>query len=291
MWLSGAVFCDEATRCKWSCGIKPLKDGFGHSFDDKILGMKNRILTRTQTLTIRARNALARLVGGCVNCGESSEQSAFSPRLCGTCAESVDGQDAYRCGTCAVRLETDDARCLVCINAAPYLRHVGAFGDYAGALQHLILRYKFHQMLHAAPVLGDMLSVALRMYALENSPDVIIPVPQFEPLTVERGFVPLLHLLKQVDFESVWSEPPELDCAATLRVQHSQLQVSSTSEQRRKQIKNAFVVSRDLTGLKVLLVDDVYTTGATLNELARVCLGAGAVRVDALVLARARRHQ
>ena len=120
-------------------------------------------------------------------------------------------------------------------------------------------------------------------------PDVIVPVPQFDDLTHMRGFVPLLHIMQQVDVQGVWLDPPLIKSNAVIRLHHAHLQVSSAPEQRRKQIKNAFAASCDFTGQQVLLIDDVYTTGATLNELARVCLEAGAKSVDALVLARGRK--
>ena len=199
------------------------------------------------------------------------------------------GLNVHRCGRCAVILTTDDALCLPCMQSPPALRYAFAFADYHTVMQHLILNYKFHNMLHAAPVLADMLHAGLRLYAQHLRPDVLVPVPQFEGLTRTRGFVPLLHMLQQVDVHGVWSDAPMLKPNAAIRLQHTHLQVSSAPEQRRKQVKNAFAAAHDFTGQEVLLIDDVYTTGATLNELARVCLEAGAKSVDALVLARGRK--
>ncbi|AXF84629.1 hypothetical protein DTO96_100339 [Ephemeroptericola cinctiostellae] len=186
-------------------------------------------------------------------------------------------------------LMTDDALCLPCMQSPPALRHTFAFADYHTVMQHLILNYKFHNMLHAAPVLADMMHAALTLYAQHLRPDVVVPVPQFEGLTHMRGFVPLQHILQQVDLQGVWLDPPQVKANAVTRLHHAHLQVSSAPKQRRKQIKNAFAAVCDLTGQEVLLIDDVYTTGATLNELARVCLEAGAKSVDALVLARGRK--
>ena len=254
--------------------------------------MKNSILTWSRTQTIRARHRLACWVGGCVYCGGSEAACAFSPRLCTRCADQLTGLNVHRCGRCAVILMTDDALCWPCIQSPPELRYTFAFADYHMVMQHLILNYKFHNMLHAAPVLADMLRATLTLYAQHLRPDVIVPVPQFEDLTHMRGFVPLLHILQHIDLKGVWLDShvsPLIQANATIRLHHAHLQVSSTPEQRRKQIKNAFAATHDFTGQQVLLIDDVYTTGATLNELARVCLEAGAKSVDALVLARGRK--
>ncbi|TDR32578.1 ComF family protein [Hydromonas duriensis] len=250
--------------------------------------MKNSILSWSHQSTLRLRNRLARWVGGCVHCGASGRASDFSPRLCQQCADGLTGRSAYRCQSCAVVLTTNDAQCLSCLQSPPPVRYTFAFADYHGALQHLILNYKFHHMLQAAPALGDALQSTLLPYVSAHAPDLMMPVPQFNALTHQRGFVPLNHVLKQI----VWARgqpSPLLAFDASIRLHHAALQVSSSPEQRRKQIKGAFAVTRDLTGQRVLLIDDVYTTGATLHELASVCLAAGAKSVDALVLARARR--
>jgi predicted amidophosphoribosyltransferase len=76
---------------------------------------------------------------------------------------------------------------------------------------------------------------------------------------------------------------------ALMRLHHAQLQVGADKAARREQVKGAFAATIDLTGRQVLLVDDVYTSGATLNEAARICLSAGAQSVAVWVLARAGR--
>lgn len=254
-----------------------------------MFGMENRILSWTRTHALRTRNAVAGLLAGCVHCNAAGTASDISPRLCSQCADTLTGLEARRCERCAVILTSDNSLCLPCLQSPPTLRSVSAFADYNEALQHLILNYKFHGMLRAAPLLADVLQLALRDYALRLRPDIIVPVPQFEAHTLQRGFVPLVHLLKQTDGARLWAEPPELSFDALIRLHHARLQVDSTPESRHKQVKGAFAATHDFTGQNVLLIDDVYTTGATLNELAKVCLAAGAKSVDALVLARGRR--
>lgn len=76
------------------------------------------------------------------------------------------------------------------------------------------------------------------------------------------------------------------DARAAQRIRCTPDQIGNTSAQRRRNIKNAFRVTRPLHGLHIALLDDVMTTGATLAELARACRAAGAVKIEAWSAAR-----
>jgi ComF family protein len=166
---------------------------------------------------------------------------------------------------------------LDCLQNPPAFQRTQAFADYEGALQHMILAYKFHHQLKFAPLLADMLSVLLRQTTGQS---LVIPIPQMFETTQIRGFIPLWHILKQTDSNTHFA--PDV----LMRMHHKHLQVSASAEQRHRQIKGAFAVTRDLTNTHIILIDDVYTTGATLNEAAKTCLEAGAKNVECLVLAR-----
>ncbi|MGL4766811.1 MAG: ComF family protein [Formosimonas sp.] len=230
-----------------------------------------RILTRTL-------NQLAQLIGGCVHCGAHGAPSELSPRLCVDCAAHLHFAP-HRCTTCAQPLATDDAQCLPCLQQPPHFVRTDAFADYSGTLKHLIVQYKFHRKLAYAPLLADLLSHAWRDI---EPPDVVIAVPQHEAMTRQRGFIPLEYLLQCVD------NSPPVRKDAIVRVHQPHLQVGASASARRQHIKGAFAATADLTGLRVLIIDDVYTTGATLREMAAVCHAAGAAQISNLVIARAR---
>ena len=212
-----------------------------------------------------------------MHCGEKGA-SNFSPRLCPACVNQCSGIGTARCTQCAAALTTDDALCLDCLQSPQLFERTTAFADYSGVLQHIILAYKFHQQLKFAPLLADILNHTLTTQ--HTSDTLIIPIPQHDDITRTRGFVPLLPILTQTN------PPLNLEHTALIRLHHKTLQINASAAQRRTQIKGAFAATRDLSGVSALLIDDVYTTGATLNEAAKVCLEAGAKNVQCVVLAR-----
>lgn len=230
------------------------------------------------TILTRTINQLARIIGGCVHCGEHGAACVMSSRLCVSCADAI-RITPFRCRTCAAPLHTNDTQCLSCIQQPPLYTRTDAFADYSGTLQHVILQYKFHNQLAYAPLLADLLTHAWRNI---EPPDVVIPVPQHANLTRTRGFIPLEYIWQCMDNST------RFDAHAVVRLHHTNLQVGATALERRRQIKGAFSATTDLTGLRVLLLDDVYTTGATLSEMAKICIAAGAAQVHNLVIARAR---
>ena len=111
--------------------------------------------------------------------------------------------------------------------------------------------------------------------------DFLVPVPLHPKRLRRRGFNQARLLLR------VWPQTPT--DGLLVRVRHTQTQTGLNRRQRRRNIRGAFEVTDGdvVAGGRVLLVDDVFTTGATVNECARILRTAGACRVDVLTLARA----
>jgi ComF family protein len=248
-----------------------------------------RILTRSHALKTRAINLLAHWIGGCVLCGSHRARADYSSRLCAVCDAQMLGRTQHRCAGCAAALTTNDHLCLSCQQKPHAFSASHAFASYKGLAAQLILRYKFHHDLSLAPLLTDITQHGLSR--VTSKFDCIIPVPQFDALTHSRGFIPLAHILHSVNPHALVRQPqtPIILPNALMRLHHAQLQVGADKAARREQVKGAFAATIDLTGRRVLLVDDVYTSGATLNEAARICLSAGAQSVAVWVLARAGR--
>ncbi len=114
-------------------------------------------------------------------------------------------------------------------------------------------------------------------------PDLLIPVPVAKPRLILRGYNQSVvlghHLSKRLGIE--------LDSAAAKMRRQLKEQIGQSAAQRRRNLRGAFVIERDLRGRRVALIDDVMTTGATLDALARAARNAGASYVEAWALARA----
>ena len=98
--------------------------------------------------------------------------------------------------------------------------------------------------------------------------------------------------MQHIALRSIWGKTPPIYAPdALIRLHHERLQIHVKPDMRRKQVKNAFTVAdkKLFENTHVLLIDDIITTGATLNEIARVLKNAGARQVDNVVIARTRK--
>jgi len=160
-----------------------------------------------------------------------------------------------------------------------------AWGAYEGSLQESIHRWKYEGKTYLTPFFADWMAEGLNRYWEPNSFDLLIPVPLHRQRLRERGFNQALLLVKEISFRTgtpyrktiLQKKKPTIP------------QVTLSGPEREKGLRGAFHVigGEELTGKSVLLVDDVYTTGATVNECSKMLRRGGAKRVDVLTLAHA----
>jgi ComF family protein len=152
----------------------------------------------------------------------------------------------------------------------------------ASSLAHALWRFKYGR----DPSLANALGVALtESVSLDRSYDVVVPVPLHISRLRWRGFNQAVLLARPlVRRHSLYFNPFLLR-----KVRATTPQVGLARSSRKANIRGTFCAASkaDLQGTKVLLLDDVITTGATANECARTLLGAGAILVDVLSLMRA----
>jgi ComF family protein len=225
--------------------------------------------------------------------------------LCGACIERIERVPEPICQLCGLPLqaaipppflETADgqrgnpALCRACVESPPHFRRARAVALYRPGITEdgqvvpsIIRRHKYgrDQALSRAlaQCLGDMLPLN------GNDYDVVIPVPLHRRRLRWRGFNQAALLSRAVADRINCS----LDVAILARITNSPPQTSQDRSQRRQNVRGSFAVTRPdrLANRRVLLVDDVMTTGATLDECARTMLAAGAQVVDVFTLARA----
>jgi ComF family protein len=167
--------------------------------------------------------------------------------------------------------------CGACLNVPPHYARVVAPFSYVYPLDALIRAYKYGGRLAHCRLLGATLAAAA-----DHSADAIVAMPLSAARMAERGFNQALEIARAV----ASATGVALFTDACRKVVDTPPQAALPWKERAKNVRRAFVCDADLTGLRVAVVDDVLTTGATLNELARVLRKAGAVEVQGWVVAR-----
>jgi ComF family protein len=213
-------------------------------------------------------------------------------RVCAAClarAEPVPGPHCEVCGGPLESVMNAQTRCSRCIGNRPSFRRATAVARYrssaedeAGTLPALLRRHKYglDQAVGRAiaEYLGDQLPLDARDY------DVIVPIPLHRRRLWWRGFNQAALLADEVARRLGLP----LDASSIARTRYTPPQTARDHDARRRNVRRAFAVKRTarIRGLRVLLVDDVMTTGATVDECSRVILAAGAASVDVFTLAR-----
>jgi ComF family protein len=169
-----------------------------------------------------------------------------------------------------------------------YFTMARALGAYEGSLQEAIHHWKYEGKMNLTPFFAEWMAEGVKRYWDPNSLDLLIPVPLHTQRLRERGFNQALLLVR------------ELSCRTGIPYRKTILQkkkptvpqVKLSGAEREKGLRGAFRVAgkEEWVGKSILLVDDVYTTGATVNECSKVLRRGGAKRVDVLTLAHAVRN-
>ena len=194
----------------------------------------------------------------------------------------IKGPMCVVCGVPFASKVGDDRTCGKCLMKTPPFKLARSVYVYEGVVLESIHRFKYSGKVILAGPLGHLLAGAAR--GLPARPDVVVPVPLHPGRLRSRGFNQSLLLARRVS----GLIGVRLDYLSLKRTRPTRPQVNLNSRERRENVKGAFEVKKPdaFKGKKVLLVDDVLTTGSTVRECARVAKGSGA-EVFVLTLARA----
>jgi ComF family protein len=174
--------------------------------------------------------------------------------------------------------------CGLCRRGLNDFDRLRSFGAFDGALRDLLHLFKYDRVTPLARPLAQLLGVAVHNEPALRQVDAIVPVPLHPRRERARGYTQAALLAREL--ARTLGLP--LEPSALARIRDTASQTGLTPRQRRDNVRGAFAISTrsQLQGKRILLLDDVATTGATLNACARTLKRAGAVRVEALTLAR-----
>jgi ComF family protein len=203
----------------------------------------------------------------------------FEPPYCPFCGHLRDSGDNHVCETC--------------LKKRPRIRKVRAALAYQGLVPQIVPLFKYQARLSLARFFEPLMYEALERHFGKTGIHLVVPVPLHPRKLRQRGFNQSFILAR--GFERMYHQAHgtrplwQMDPFCIKRARYTRPQTGLDIAVRKKNLKNAFQVTDParVKGAHILLVDDVFTTGATCSEAAKALLKAGAGRVDVLVLARA----
>ena len=156
--------------------------------------------------------------------------------------------------------------------------------NYKGLLRNLILKYKFNDSAYLYKFFSTIIINKEKYCRILKSYDIIIPVPMYEKKFLERGYNQTELIAKDIALKIGIKLEKEL----VQKIKNTKIQSSLSKEERKKNIKNAFLVNnkKNIKNKKIIIFDDIYTTGETVNELSRVLKKSGAKEILIFVIAK-----
>lgn len=213
----------------------------------------------------------------CMLCGDAGAEGVD---LCADCAAELP-RNTHCCTHCALPLPISAPQCGRCLRKPPPWDAAWAPFRYAWPLDRLETRFKFSRDLAAGRALVTLWQ---REHPATPLPQMLLPVPLHPRRLRERGYNQALEMARPL------AQSLGIPCRhdLLLRVRYTEAQTGLDAVQRRRNLRQAFALRQGaVLPAHVVVLDDVFTTGATLAECARLLKRAGAPRVDVWALARA----
>lgn len=227
----------------------------------------------------------------CAYCGKVIEAENA---LCPACFEKINFISAPYCSICGMPFETEKqvykTSALICPDCARqkrktrFNRSAVLYDDFS---KKAVLAFKFQDKCYLAKIFAKWLKLAGNDI-FKAGVDLMIPVPLSYRRLFKRGYNQSVLLARELSKLT----GVEIDVTSLVKVKNTKAQSTLLGKSRLKNIKNAFEVKKPdkIKNKRIVLIDDVMTTGATLSECAKVLLKAGAKSVDTLTVARTKKE-
>jgi ComF family protein len=203
-------------------------------------------------------------------------QSNRDSSICQDCLDDLPWHSAASCQQCGLN-SYEGQQCGSCIAASPDFDKTKALFNYEFPINVMLQHYKYR---HSLPIAQSFASMMLRFKSASQF-DLIIPMPLHPQRLKERGINQSLEIARLL------SKPLNIPMRhACERIKFSAPQASLPMKDRVNNMKGAFICNEDLTGRNLILLDDVMTTGASLNALAKAVKAKGAAHVECWLIAR-----
>lgn len=206
--------------------------------------------------------------------------------LCSACLKSLPilPQSCPRCAKTLWNPKLSITICKTCRKKPPPFEALYALFSYESPITKLIMELKFHDRLVNAQILGELMAEAIQeqWYHKSPLPDCILPVPLHPKRLRERGYNQALEIARPI--AKALKLPIETQLC--VRIKHTLAQAQLSRRKRRKNIKNAFAVHGQINNRHIAVLDDVITTGQTLNAICTTLRKAGARQIDVWCCAR-----
>lgn len=224
---------------------------------------------------------------GCVYCGAVLAEGHFGPMFCGQCLGLLQPEEWIGCTKCGARIRREvpkEADCPQCRGRKLQFDAVLPLGAYDGELRAAVLRMKRRSGDPLSSELGNLYSRKRGSQLQETRPDLVVPVPMHWRRQMSRGTNSPTILATRIARHL----GAPVEHSLLVRTRKTLPQADLPPSRRFENVRGAFRLAAgyDIRGARVLLVDDILTTGATCSEAAKVLKQAGAASVAVAVIAR-----
>lgn len=210
----------------------------------------------------------------CLICHNKTEKY---PSICGGCL-SLLSHPEFSCWQCGIELKNEQKLCGGCISKPPVFSQTFSVCEYHAPVDQWVMALKFGQKILYSKLFAELM---LPIINIIDEKHVLMPVPLHKTRLRKRGYNQAYEIAKEL------AKLTNREIDTTLkRHKNTEMQAQLKFKQRAKNVKNAFALNQELTHKHIVLIDDVMTTGNTLQECAKTLIKAGAKDVKVMVFAR-----